>query len=121
MSKKRFICGLGFPINSDDPIRIISDSVENKDYYKFSDICNVLNKQQVLINALKKENKELKEELKKGFDVPIPYVENSMRRLRAEHKVDEQQATIEQIQKDKEQLKERLRECGRRLDRFNCR
>lgn len=121
MSKKRFICGLGFPINSDDPIRIISDSVENKDYYKFSDICNVLNKQQALINALKKENKELKEELKKGFDVPILYVENSMRRLRAEHKVDEQQATIEQLQKDKEQLKERLRECGRRLDRFNCR
>ena len=27
----------------------------------------------------------------------------------------------EQLRKDKEQLKERLRECGRRLDRFNCR
>lgn len=27
----------------------------------------------------------------------------------------------EQLQKDKEQLKERLRECGMRLDRFNCR
>lgn len=98
MNDKRFICGLGFPINSDDPIRIISDGVEDKDYYKFSDICNVLNKQQALINALKKENKELKEELKKGFDVPIPYVENSMRRLRAEHKVDEQQATIHKLQ-----------------------
>lgn len=60
MSEKRFICGLGFPINSDDPIRIITDSVEDKDYYKFSDICNVLNEQQaeidyleVLINAMK--------------------------------------------------------------------
>ena len=52
MSEKRFICGLGFPINSDDPIRIISDSVENKDYYKFSDICNVLNEQQELIEEL---------------------------------------------------------------------
>lgn len=52
MSEKRFICGLGFPINSDDPIRIISDSVEDKDYYKFSDICNVLNEQQDTINKL---------------------------------------------------------------------
>ena len=27
----------------------------------------------------------------------------------------------EQLRKDKEQLKERLRECGMRLNRFNCR
>lgn len=27
----------------------------------------------------------------------------------------------EQLRKDKERLKERLRECGMRLDRFNCR
>ena len=27
----------------------------------------------------------------------------------------------EQLRKDKEQLKERLRECGMRLDKFNCR
>ena len=110
MSEKRFICGLGFPINSDDPIRIISDSVEDKDYYKFSDICNVLNKQQALINALKKENKELKERLERGFDVPIPYVENSMRRLRAEHKVDEQQATIQSLKEENESLKQRIRD-----------
>ena len=86
MSDKRFICGLGFPINSDDPIRIISDSVENKDYYKFSDICNVLNKQQDTIfklqdlcgksdeeNAkLRIENKRLQDEideLKKDIDI----------------------------------------------------
>ena len=50
---ERFICGLGFPINSDDPIRIISDSVEDKDYYKFSDICNVLNEQQDQISYWK--------------------------------------------------------------------
>ncbi|MBQ6345149.1 MAG: hypothetical protein IJI96_03440 [Methanobrevibacter sp.] len=29
--------------------------------------------------------------------------------------------TIEQLEKDKAILRERLRECGRRLDRFNCR
>lgn len=75
MSEKRFICGLGFPINSDDPIRIISDSVEDKDYYKFSDICNVLNEQQSIIRRdeisiktmmsnmkkLEKENEDLRE------------------------------------------------------------
>lgn len=38
-------------------------------------------------------------------------------------KVDEQQATIEQLEKDKEILKERLRECGMRVDKLlgNCR
>lgn len=61
MSEKRFICGLGFPINSDDPIRIISDSVEDKDYYKFSDICNVLNEQQATINKQKKRIIELEQ------------------------------------------------------------
>ena len=42
--------------------------------------------------------------------------------------LNEQQATIddlnhvnEQLRKDKGQLKERLRECSMRLDRFNCR
>ena len=61
MSEKRFICGLGFPINSDDPIRIISDSVEDKDYYRFSDICNILNKQQITIERLKKDNEKLQQ------------------------------------------------------------
>ncbi|MBQ6345147.1 MAG: hypothetical protein IJI42_05540 [Methanobrevibacter sp.] len=35
--------------------------------------------------------------------------------------LNEQQDTIEQLEKDKAILKERLRECGMRLDRFNCR
>ena len=65
MSKKRFICGLGFPINSDDPIRIISDGIENKDYYKFSDICNVLNEQESIITSLKERNKQLRRRLEK--------------------------------------------------------
>ena len=66
MSEKRFICGLGFPINSDDPIRIISDNVEDKDYYKFSDICNVLNEQQATISALKEENEQLRQMIKEN-------------------------------------------------------
>jgi len=63
MSEKRFICGLKFPINSNDPIRIISDSIENKDYYKFSDICNVLNKQQATINNQEQKIKILQQEI----------------------------------------------------------
>ena len=63
MNEKRFICGLGFPINSDDPIRIISDGVEDKDYYKFSDICNVLNEQQVIIEQQEQSIIILKQEI----------------------------------------------------------
>lgn len=79
-------------------------SFEVKDEIAAMELCELLNKQQALINTLKKENKELKEDLKKGFDVPIPYVENSMRRLRAEHKVGELQATIEQLEEEIERL-----------------
>ena len=63
MSEKRFIYGLEFPINSNDPIRIISDSIEDKDYYKFSDICNVLNKQQATINNQEQKIKILQQEI----------------------------------------------------------
>ena len=73
MSEKRFICGLGFPINSDDPIRIINDSVEDKDYYKFSDICNVLNEQQSVIDKQNKKIRKLEDILKK-FQFPVERV-----------------------------------------------
>lgn len=73
MSEKRFICGLGFPINSDDPIRIISDSVEDKDYYKFSDICNVLNEQQSVIDEQNQRIRKLEDILKK-FQFPVERV-----------------------------------------------
>ena len=46
-------------------------------------LCNLLNKQQATISALKEEN--------------------------------------EQLRKDKEILKERLRECRIKMDKFNCR
>ena len=36
-------------------------------------------------------------------------------------KIDDLNHVNEQLRKDKEQLKERLRECGMRLDKFNCR
>jgi uncharacterized coiled-coil protein SlyX len=95
MSEKRFICGLGFPINSDDPIRIISDSVEDKDYYKFSDICDVLNEQQFDLNYLARFIGEFK----------VDEFKEKLRTLRTfEDKVDEQQATIEQLKKENRYL-----------------
>ena len=63
MSEKRFICGLEFPINSNDPIRIISDSIEDKDYYKFSDICNLLNKQQATIEMYQRSVERREEQI----------------------------------------------------------
>ena len=85
MSEQRFICGLGFPINSDDPIRIITDKENNKDYFKFSDICKIMNEQQdqisywkhkvssllwILGQFDKKKVKRLLEEVEKdGFDI----------------------------------------------------
>lgn len=49
------------------------------------------------------------------------YEDSSHKVLLLEKYIDEQQAIIQQLEKDKAILKERLRECGMRLDRFNCR
>lgn len=92
---KRFICGLGFPINSDDPIHIISDSVEDKDYYKFSDICNVLNEQQSTILFLQDEI----DELKKDIDI---YEYEEKKHSKTARKLYEEN---EQLRKELEKLK----------------
>lgn len=49
------------------------------------------------------------------------YEDSSHKVLLLEKYIDEQQDIIQQLEKDKAILKERLRECGMRLDRFNCR
>ena len=83
-----------------------------KTTYSLEEVCEKLNEQQSDLNYLARFIGEFK----------VDDFKEKLRTLRTlEDKVDEQQATIEQLQKDKEQLKERLRECGRRLDRFNCR
>ena len=74
--------------------------------------CQILEDDVVdLLNELNKDFEEL--------EISIKLFEDDI--ATKDKKIEEQQATIEQLQKDKEQLKERLRECGRRLDRFNCR
>ena len=55
MSEKRFICGMGFTnadVNFYNPIRIIHDNENDKDYYLFADLCKIMNEQQDLIEEL---------------------------------------------------------------------
>ena len=77
MTEKRFICGLGFPINSDDPIRIITDREKDKDYFKFSDICEIMNEQQAKIQKQEKIIKALEDDHKRQ--------ENEIKLLRQEY------------------------------------
>lgn len=64
--------------------------------------------------AYEKGNEAIFEDL----DPPYP---RRLTNKEVENLLNEQQTTIEQLEKDKAILKERLRECGMRLDRFNCR
>lgn len=113
MSEKRF------RITTNPMSDAVAFDEQQKKYYIGIDFEDLLNNQQALINALKKENKELKEELKKGFDVPIPYVENSMRRLRAEHKVDEQQAEIDYLKDMITAMKLDIKNAMQMVSRWN--
>ena len=116
MSEKRFKYGRVFPINSDDSLPCITDSENDKDYFRMSDIVNVLNEQQNFIyqlqdlcgesdseNAkLRLKNKELQEEIKLIKPVNL-----------------EQYEQIVQLQEENEQLREINKKLGD--DLHNCR
>ena len=59
MNEKRFICGMGFPKDSDNPIRIIYDKIDDKDYYLFTDLCKIMNEQQATIKSKDKQLERL--------------------------------------------------------------
>lgn len=68
MSEQRFICGMGFTnadVNFYNPIRIIHDNENDKDYYLFADICKIMNEQQATIQEQDKRINELERMLKK--------------------------------------------------------
>lgn len=80
MSEQRFICGMGFTnadVNFYNPIRIIHDNENDKDYYLFADLCKIMNEQQTEIDDLKEENERLKKArdesdkfiVKKGLEI----------------------------------------------------
>lgn len=66
MSEQKFICGMGFTnadVNFYNPIRIIHDNENDKDYYLFADLCKIMNEQQTEIDDLKEENGQLKQKV----------------------------------------------------------
>lgn len=80
-----------------------------------------------LLNKLSDENTKLHKKVDEQQDqvsklqANVEYLIDSKKELI--EKIGEQQATIEQLEKDKAILKERLRECGMRVDKLlgNCR
>ena len=93
-----------FVVSTNEIGEIIVTDTETGNVYHYGSMSNflglirLLNEQQATIQFLQNET----DELKKDIDI-YKYEEN------------------EQLRKDKGQLKERLRECGMRLDKFNCR
>lgn len=69
----------------------------DKVYHFLWEVAPILNEQQAIIRR---------------DEISIKTMMSNMEKLEEEN---------EQLRKDKERLKERLRECGIRLDRFNCR
>ena len=96
MSEKRFklIKPLGTRLGLKDIF--IKDTVNDYYYNEKEQVVDLLNEQQALISALKKENKQLKAE----NNTPLPYVETGLKFARAEKKIGEQQAEIERLKKE---------------------
>ena len=69
----------------------------DKVYHFLWEVAPILNEQQAIIRR---------------DEISIKTMMSNMEKLEEEN---------DELRKDKERLKERLRECGMRLDRFNCR
>ena len=65
---KRFKYGRAFPINSDDSLPCITDSEKDKDYFRMSDIVNVLNGQQATIEAKNEYQRTLEAKIRRLKD-----------------------------------------------------
>ena len=87
-----------FKLADDSSVRVVSGIIDNetKDLLFEIQLVDLLNEQQALISALKKENKQLKAEK----NTPLPYVETGLKWARAEKKIGEQQAEIERLKKE---------------------
>ena len=72
--------------------------------YANDDVVDLLNEQQATINALKKENKELKEEWEFSFRTEMAHHRFEEKELK--EKIRKQQSTITELNKQNEQLRE---------------
>ena len=85
-------------------------------------LCNLLNKQQAIINKLEQENRQLRQFINKGRRLSVKeLMANTNENELLKKKIKELEKENKELQKDKAQLKERLRECRIKMDKFNCR
>ena len=99
------------------------------------EVAPILNEQQAIIHRdelsiktmmsnmekLEEENEQLRQFITKGRRLSVKeLMDNVNENESLKKKIKKLEKENEQLQKDKERLKERLRECGMRLDRFNC-
>lgn len=100
------------------------------------EVAPILNEQQAIIRRdeisiktmmsnmekLEEENEQLRQFINNGRRLSVKeLMENTNENELLKKKIRGLEKENEQLWKDKEQLKGRLRECGMRLDRFNCR
>ena len=83
MSEKRFVYGMSFAINSDDSLPCITDSEKDMDYFRMSDVCNVLNEQQTIINELKEAIDYLKTVIR--YTIPNEMVADVFKQIGEEY------------------------------------
>ena len=98
MNKNRYAYGYEIPLNvPTQSVPVIIDTLNGKQYHSLKQVVELLNGYEMLCLMLININSEL---------------HDSITELKEEN---------EQLQKDKAQLKERLRECRIKMDKFNCR
>ena len=98
MNKDRYAYGYEVPLNvPTQSVPVITDTLNKKQYYSLRQVTDLLNEQQSIIRK---------------DETSIKIMMFNMEKLEEKN---------EQLRKDKEILKERLRECRIKMDKFNCR
>lgn len=98
MNEDRYAYGYEVPLNvPTQSVPVITDTLNGKHYYSLRQVVELLNEQQSIIHK---------------DEISIETMMSNMEKLEEEN---------EQLRKDKEILKERLRECRIKMDKFNCR
>ncbi len=116
MNKNRYAYGYEVPLNvPTQSVPVITDTLNEKQYYSLREVVELLNGYEMLCLMLININSELHDTITKIIhkdEISINTMMSNMEKLEKEN---------EQLRKDKAQLKERLRECRIKMDRFNCR
>ena len=116
MNKDRYVYGYEVSLNvPSQSIPVITDTLNRKQYYSLREVIELLNGYEMLCLMLININSELHDTITKNIhkdEISINTMMSNMEKLEEEN---------EQLRKDKEILKERLRECRVKMDKFNCR